>query len=56
MDLPLFLLLLLTSGKGSLQTEQLWPSERDRYSRWLRILAIFEQVFPRCGRHRISFN
>lgn len=45
MDLTLFLLLLLTSGKG--HTEHLWPSEHDRYSRWLRIFDIFEQVSPR---------
>lgn len=44
MDLTIF---FFTSGKGSFLAEQLWPSEHDRYRRWLRILALFEQVSPR---------
>lgn len=41
MDLPIF---FFTSGKGSFQAEQLWPSEHGGYRRWLRILAVLEQV------------
>lgn len=43
MDLTIF---FFTSGKGFFQAEQLWPSEHDRYRRWLRILAIFQQISP----------